>query len=143
VVDPSKLPAANGGAAGISPPPPGSGVSPDEYRKRKEDAAGNAGIAPGNPANAPALLLHFDDVDSSRDGLLSKGELEAFYATLHERIDALMGAAFGKADLNGDGKLDIGEVQALWPMLAALFIEMDANGDSYVTPDEFTCRWGP
>lgn len=144
VVDMSTLPmTGTGDAADISPPAPRGGVSADEYLARKERQIGGAGTGASGPGVGPPLVLFFDQIDTSDDGLLSRDELEAYYATLQDRLDAVMSAAFRQADLNGDGKLDVGELQAVRPALAGLFGEIDANRDGYVTTDELTCRWGP
>ena len=46
-------------------------------------------------------------------------------------------AAFAKADTNKDGKLDKKEAQMM-PAVADRFEQLDANGDGFISREEFT-----
>ena len=49
---------------------------------------------------------------------------------------ALLGAAFGRADLDGDGRLSRRETDH-FPVLAERFEQIDSDGDQHLSLDEF------
>ena len=51
-------------------------------------------------------------------------------------------AAFAKADVNKDGKLDKKEAQMM-PSIADRFEQLDANADGFISRDEFSKAAGP
>jgi hypothetical protein len=159
-------------AAGCSSPPPGApGGPPDTaYDDNGPDSAGpgapppqGRSAIPGKPGEperfSPVqMLLKFD---ADHDGKITKAELEAG-----------LKADFAAADTSHDGKLDMDEVRAVndarWKEQASaasplvdwngdgfvdfnefagaarsLFVQMDADGNGVLTPEELNPRQKP
>lgn len=103
----------------------------DERRSRAGDGA--------RPLR-PDLLARFDDIDGNRDGLLSRGELHAWFEAQRPRREAELRRRFEErfaaADLNGDGRLSRVEVEEKMPRLAGRFAWMDEDGDGFLGREE-------
>ena len=84
---------------------------------------------------APRLYEHFAFVDANQDGMLTLGELQQLgdRDLMRQRILERVRAA----DRDGNGKLDLAEVQAAFPGMAANFALLDRDHDGYLTPDDF------
>ncbi|MGZ5780359.1 MAG: EF-hand domain-containing protein, partial [Burkholderiaceae bacterium] len=83
------------------------------------------------------LAQHFDEIDSNKDGKISKEELKAHFVASHEKRHEKFEEKFKAADKNGDGALSKEEVQAAkMPHLLKDFDAIDANKDGKLTPDE-------
>ena len=79
---------------------------------------------------------HFKEMDTNHDGKISPEEMQAAYpAKMHERGDALINKRFEDADTNHDGALTKEEAKDM-PMLSQHFDEVDTNKDGKVTPEE-------
>ncbi len=121
----------------------------DANVNRKEWRAANTDIVP----------VSFKNLDMNGDGVISRREAESSRRSLREtfsQVDAdgdgnvsnaeyqaattnlLSGIDFHSVDRDGDGVLDRNEVKAN-PLLASHFDEMDVNGDSLISPEEF--KW--
>ena len=60
----------------------------------------------------------FNRYDTNRDGVLDSNEIQAMIDDIGYEVDAqyvggVMGI-FGKFDADGNGKIDVGEFEALW-----------------------------
>lgn len=79
---------------------------------------------------------HIGDIDTSGDGVVSKDELTAHFATMkaehQKRFAERAKERFEKRDTNKDGVLDQSEVGERWAKLSVA----DANGDQKLTQDE-------
>lgn len=87
-------------------------------------------------ASMPGLVAKFDQMDADKNGKISPDEMHGFRMAgkKHERKHLRM--AFKSADKNGDGALDLTEVQADMPKLAEHFAMIDADQDGKVTHQE-------
>lgn len=72
---------------------------------------------------------HLGDIDTSRDGVVSKDELSAHFKT---KFAARAKERFERKDVNKDGVLDQSELGDKWSKLSAA----DQNGDQKLTADE-------
>lgn len=98
-------------------------------------------------AQYPRLASSFDAIDSNKDGLLTKAEIDAFIAK--KRAEHASGAGkpgaghahgrgegmFARFDTNGDGFIDRTEA-ANRPRLAQNFDAIDSNRDGRLSKDE-------
>ncbi len=92
----------------------------------------------------PRLAEKFDQMDTNKDGQLSRDEMKAWKKThkhAHKKgnkADRQAKAAerFKHADTNGDGKISRAEAEKNAPRLAKRFDAIDANKDGQLTQDE-------
>lgn len=91
-------------------------------------------------AAAPQVYAHFEFLDANEDGVVTLAELQQVRdpAVMRQRVLERVRAA----DRNGDGKLDLAEVQASFPGMAAHFALLDRDHDGYLTPDDFAGMGG-
>lgn len=78
---------------------------------------------------------HFKEMDSNKDGKLTPEEMQAAHGHMHEHGDLHMGKRFEAADTDHDGSLTREEAKDM-PMLTKYFDEIDANKDGKVTQEE-------
>jgi Ca2+-binding EF-hand superfamily protein len=89
----------------------------------------------------PHLYEHFEFVDANGDGAVTLAELEQLRdrdqmrLRVQDRVKA--------ADKDGDGKLNLAEVQAAFPGLAPRFAALDKDGDGFLTVEDFGRFMGP
>jgi Ca2+-binding EF-hand superfamily protein len=107
-----------------------------QERVKKADTDGN-GLLTREEAKLglPHLYEHFEFVDANGDGSISLAELEQLRDRdqLRLRIQDRVKAA----DKDGDGKLNLAEVQAAFPGLAPRFAALDKDGDGFLTVEDF------
>jgi Ca2+-binding EF-hand superfamily protein len=85
---------------------------------------------------APQVFEHFEFIDADNDGFVTLKELEALRDREQLRLRIL--ERVKQADTDGNGKLDLFEVQAAFPGLTQQrFTQMDRDGDGYLTPGDF------
>ena len=91
-------------------------------------------------AAAPRIYEHFEFLDANDDGAVTLAEVRQLFdpALMRQRVLARVRAA----DRNGDGKLDLTEVQASFPGMAVHFAQLDRDHDGYLTPDDFAGMGG-
>jgi Ca2+-binding EF-hand superfamily protein len=92
------------------------------------DKDGDGLISRGEAQVAPRLAKHFDEIDTNKDGFLSKDELAAARTKMKDAI-------FAYIDTDGDGRISREEA-ARFPRLALRFDQIDANKDGYLTKAE-------
>jgi hypothetical protein len=107
--------------------------SPDKMLERF-DADKNGQL---EAAELPERLQErIGDIDTSRDGVVSKAELETHFrakqAERRAKFEERAKERFAKTDANQDGMLDQSEVGEHWGKLRVA----DANGDQRLTPEE-------
>jgi Ca2+-binding EF-hand superfamily protein len=103
----------------------------------KSDKNGDGFIDHNEAAGNKRLSEHFDEIDTNKDGKLSKDELKAHFAAHHAKSHEKFEAKFKAADKDGDGALSKEEAQAAkMPHIVKNFDAIDANKDGKVTPDE-------
>ncbi|MCX8005783.1 MAG: hypothetical protein N2688_12660, partial [Burkholderiaceae bacterium] len=113
------------------------------------DANKDGYIDRNEAAQRPRLARHFDAIDTNKDGLLTKAEIDAYIAKRRAEHAAkppgaggAHGAAgghgagmFARLDTNGDGFIDRNEA-ASRPRLAQQFDAIDSNRDGRLSKDE-------
>jgi Ca2+-binding EF-hand superfamily protein len=92
------------------------------------DKDGDGVISREEAQAAPRLAKHFDEIDTNKDGFLSKDELAAAKSKLRDAI-------FARIDSDSDGRISRDEA-ARFPRLASHFDQIDTNKDGYLTKDE-------
>jgi Ca2+-binding EF-hand superfamily protein len=112
---------------------------------KKADADGNGTLSRAEVEKSmPRLAEKFDQVDTNKDGQLSRDEMKAWKKThkhAHKKgnkADRQAKAAerFKHADTNGDGKISRAEAEKNAPRLAKKFDAIDANKDGQLTQEE-------
>ena len=112
---------------------------------KKADADGNGTLSRAEVEQSmPRLAKQFDQIDTNKDGQLSRDEMKAWKNTrklAHKKgnkADRQVRAAerFKHADTDGDGKISRAEAQKNAPRLAKKFDAIDANKDGQLTQDE-------
>jgi Ca2+-binding EF-hand superfamily protein len=92
-------------------------------------------------AKLPMVADHFDFLDANKDGQISQAEFERLRDPGAMRAEVL--ARLKAADKDGDGKLNLADVQVAFPALAARFSQLDKNNDGLLTLDELAALMGP
>ncbi len=88
-------------------------------------------------AALPLVYALFDFLDADRSGQVTKEELGRLMTPEGmEELREMIVRRVKAADTNGDGVLDLAEVQTGLPGLAGKFAMLDKNGDGVLTPDE-------
>ena len=88
-------------------------------------------------AALPLVYALFDFLDADRSGQVTKEELGRLMTPEGmEELREMIVRRVKAADTNGDGVLDLAEVQTGLPGLAGKFMMLDKNGDGLLTPDE-------
>ena len=112
---------------------------------KKADADGNGALSRAEADKAmPRLAAKFDQIDTNKDGQLSRDELKAWRKThkhAHKHGNkterhARAAERFKHADANGDGMISRAEAGKNAPRLAQKFDAIDANKDGQLTQDE-------
>ena len=112
---------------------------------KKADADGNGTLSRAEvDKSMPRLAGKFDEIDTNKDGQLSRDEMKAWKKThkhAHKKgnkADRQARAAerFKHADTNGDGAISRAEAEQNAPRLAKKFDAIDANKDGQLTQDE-------
>jgi Ca2+-binding EF-hand superfamily protein len=112
---------------------------------KKADADGNGTLSRAEVEKSmPRLAEKFDQIDTNKDGQLSRDEMKAWKKThkhAHQKgnnADRQAKAAerFKHADTNGDGKISRAEAEKNAPRLAKKFDAIDANKDGQLTQEE-------
>jgi Ca2+-binding EF-hand superfamily protein len=83
----------------------------------------------------PQLFEHFEFIDGNDDGFVTLAEIAALRD--REQLVKRILERVKLADTDGNGKLDLTEVQAAFPGLASRFTQLDRDGDGYLTPGDF------
>jgi Ca2+-binding EF-hand superfamily protein len=78
----------------------------------------------------------FDQLDTNKDGFITKDEVNAARASVRERMKERAGEHWKAADKDGDGAISRSEAEASMPMLFRRFDQLDANKDGKITRDE-------
>lgn len=78
----------------------------------------------------------FDQLDTNKDGFITKDEVNAARSSMHERTKERAGEHWKAADKDGDGAISRSEAEASMPMLFRRFDQLDANKDGKITRDE-------
>jgi len=112
---------------------------------RKADADGNGALSRAEvDKSMPRLAEKFDQIDTNKDGQLSRDEMKGWKKThkhAHKKgnkVDRQAKAAerFKHADANGDGKISRAEAEKNAPRLVKKFDAIDANKDGQLTQEE-------
>jgi hypothetical protein len=102
--------------------------APRAGQMAKIDANHDGNISRAEAANHPRLLQHFDQIDTNKDGVLSKEERQAF-AQSHK------GEGMKKIDTDASGTISRAEA-ANHPRLAKHFDQVDTNKDGVLSKEE-------
>lgn len=111
----------------------------------KADADGNGALSRAElEKSLPHLALKFDQIDTNKDGQLSRDELSAArkaHRHAHKKgsnadRQARTAERFKHADANGDAKISRAEAEANVPRLAKKFDAIDTDKDGQLTQDE-------
>jgi hypothetical protein len=81
----------------------------------------------------PVLVARFDAFDANKDGLLTREELRV---GAQAKTQGKQLTWFSDADTNIDGKLTREEVTGTMPALERAFATIDVNGDGYLSREE-------
>ena len=115
-------------------------------------AAAAAPAAPAKPPTRAEVIrsagTNFAELDTNKDGSLSKAEVDAAQARSQQRATANLtlriNQEFAKLDTDRSGQLSLNEFRAAAPAIrpnpgasAAAIQRLDANKDGRITPEEF------
>ena len=104
---------------------------------KKADADGNGTLSRAEvEKSVPRLAMTFDQIDTDKDGQLSRGELHAWKKAHKGERQAKAAERFKHADTDGDGAISRAEAGKHAPRLAQKFDLIDANKDGKLTQDE-------
>ena len=112
---------------------------------KKADADGNGTLSRAEVEKSmPRLAEKFDQIDTNKDGQLSRDEMKAWKKThkhAHKKGNqadrqARAAECFKHADTNGDGKISRAEAEKNAPRLAKRFDAIDADKDGQLTQEE-------
>lgn len=104
---------------------------------KKADADGNGALSRAEVEKSlPRLANKFDQIDSNKDGQLSRGELYAWNKAHRGERQAKAAERFKHADTDGDGAISRAEAGKHAPRLAKKFDQIDSNQDGKLTQDE-------
>jgi Ca2+-binding EF-hand superfamily protein len=113
---------------------------------KKADTDGNGMLSRAEVEKSmPRLAKKFDQIDTNKDGQLSRDELKAFKKShkkhAHKKGNkaerqAKAAERFKHADTNGDGKISRAEAEKNAPRLAKKFDAIDTNKDGQLTQEE-------
>lgn len=102
--------------------------------------SGGAALAQQAPSADQAAQSYVDavfaEIDTNKDGSISKAEFKAFTMARVAKQQAAFNDAFAKADANKDGKISKAEAAAANPQLAENFAKIDGNSDGFLTAEE-------
>ena len=112
---------------------------------KKADADGTLSRAEVEKS-MPRLAKKFDQIDTNKDGQLSRDEMKAWKKTrkhAHKKGNqadrhARGAERFKHADTNGDAKISRAEAETNAPRLAKKFDAIDANKDGQLTQEELS-----
>jgi Ca2+-binding EF-hand superfamily protein len=88
---------------------------------------------PGSGFGEPFVLRHFDEIDTDRNGELSRSEITAWVEKARGQAYQLLLERFRAADTNADGQLSREEARVGAPHLYDHFEFVDADGDGQVS----------
>ena len=104
---------------------------------KKADSDGNGTLSRAEvEKSVPRLVKTFDQIDTDKDGQLSRGELHAWKKAHKGERQAKAAERFKHADTDGDGAISRAEAGKHAPRLAQKFDPIDANKDGKLTQDE-------
>ena len=104
---------------------------------KKADADGNGTLSRAEVEKAmPRLAEKFDQIDTNKDGQLSRDELNAWKKAHRGERQAKAAERFKHADADGDGAISRAEAEKHAPRLAKKFDQIDSNKDGKLTQDE-------
>ena len=104
---------------------------------KKADTDGNGTLSRAEAEKGmPGLAKNFDQIDTNKDGQLSRDELKAFKKAHKGDRKAKADERFKHADTNGDGKISKAEAEKGAPRLAKKFDAIDTNKDGQLTQEE-------
>jgi Ca2+-binding EF-hand superfamily protein len=119
------------------------GVRGSHFSRADADGSGTLSRAEVEKS-MPRLAEKFDQIDTNKDGQLSRDEMKAWKKT-HKHVhkkgnkaerQARAAERFKHADTNGDGKISRAEAEQNAPRLAKKFDAIDADKDGQLTQDE-------
>jgi Ca2+-binding EF-hand superfamily protein len=104
---------------------------------KKADADANGTLSRAEVAKSlPRLAEKFDQIDTNKDGQISRDEFGAWKKAHKGERQAKAAERFKHADANGDGKISRAEAEKNAPRLAKKFDAIDANKDGQLTQEE-------
>jgi Ca2+-binding EF-hand superfamily protein len=99
---------------------------------------GMAGQVPGpGPVGGSFLDDRFDEIDTDKNGQLSRDEVKAWSAARQREMRQRIEDHIKAADTNGDGQISQAEAKAGLPMVYDHFDFLDVDNDGFVTKAEF------
>lgn len=120
--------------SGSQPQGPRQGAT---ERFRQADKDGNGMLSREEAKALPHLEKHFDEIDTNKDGQISKDEMRAFTKSRKQARKHKAEERFSKADTDHDGSLTRDEAdKGGLKRIAQNFDAIDANKDGKVTKEE-------